>query len=443
MKKILLVPGNTDLNRGDQALVWESIRLIEEVYDNPEITLMHGSESELYEQTNALGYPFVTNILRHPVRIFKNYNHVSYTKLHVLLIGLRAILDFFIVSLLLVRCKFINKLGLWMLPQECKKTFSEYEQCDAVYVKGGGFIHSYGAITDPYQIFYLLYPILLGIRFKKDIVILPNSIGPLKNKLARKISLYVLNHCRYISVRESVSEQFLLSQEKLRTKVHKHADLGYFLKSASNYDSKAYLKGQGVDVTKPIVGITLRPYRFPGEDNPKNKYQNYINGFVSLIEYLDSKHYQVVLFSHTLGPGAHENDSLAIDDVSIKLKQLHVPHFCIKDYDLDCRHVMSIYSNFAYLIGTRFHSVIFAQNSSVPTIAIAYGGNKGVGIMGDVGLSDFSIPMNSITGDALITLFERLEIKHEEVREILINRKNELHQDRDKMIGEIREILSI
>lgn len=32
MKKVILIPSNTDLNRGDQALVWESIRIIEDVF---------------------------------------------------------------------------------------------------------------------------------------------------------------------------------------------------------------------------------------------------------------------------------------------------------------------------------------------------------------------------------------------------------------------------
>lgn len=32
MKKILILPTNLDLNRGDQALVWEAARLIEDVY---------------------------------------------------------------------------------------------------------------------------------------------------------------------------------------------------------------------------------------------------------------------------------------------------------------------------------------------------------------------------------------------------------------------------
>ena len=53
-KKVILVPGNTDLNRGDQALVWESIKVIKEVYDNPEVILMKGNDYRQYAQTDRL-----------------------------------------------------------------------------------------------------------------------------------------------------------------------------------------------------------------------------------------------------------------------------------------------------------------------------------------------------------------------------------------------------
>lgn len=441
--KVILVPDNTDLNRGDQALVWESIRLIEDIYDCPEITLMCDADPDLYSQTKALGYPYIKTIIKHPARIIKKNNHVKYTSIEVFFIGFRAILDFLIVSLLLIRCKLINRIGLCFMPKDCRDTFSAFDQCDAVYVKGGGFIHSYGAISDPYQIFYLVYPMLLAIRMKKNVIILPNSIGPLKNRIAAKIVLFVLNHSKYISVRESVSEHFLKSQDKLHVPVSKHSDLGYHLRMPTGFDSKCYLSDKGLDMARPIVGITLRPYRFPGENDPEKKYCDYINGFVTLITYLVKKGYQVVLFSHTLGPRIHENDTIAVDVVSDKLKTRQIPHVTIDDPQLNCRQVMSVYSNFKFLIGTRFHSVIFAQNSFVPTIAISYGGNKGVGIMEDVGLSDFSIPMNSISGEALIELFEDLEKKEESVKDILREYRGLLDEDREKMIDEIRELLSI
>ena len=44
MGKVILIPENTDLNRGDQALVWESIRLIKDIDQNSEIILMKGGD---------------------------------------------------------------------------------------------------------------------------------------------------------------------------------------------------------------------------------------------------------------------------------------------------------------------------------------------------------------------------------------------------------------
>lgn len=40
MKKIILIPANTNLNRGDQALIWESIRLVCDLYAKVDISLI-------------------------------------------------------------------------------------------------------------------------------------------------------------------------------------------------------------------------------------------------------------------------------------------------------------------------------------------------------------------------------------------------------------------
>ena len=153
------------------------------------------------------------------------------------------------------------------------------------------------------------------------------------------------------------------------------------------------------------------------------------------------KRYQIILFSHTLGPGAHENDTLALEELSAILDERNLPYKFIEDVALDCRQVMSIYSHFTFLVGTRFHSVIFAQNSFVPTIAISYGGNKGVGIMKDAGLDDYSIPMGEISSERLVSAFERLETDRNEVIEQLRQYRSNLDIDRNRMIEEVRKVL--
>ena len=440
MGKVILIPENTDLNRGDQALVWESIRLIKDIDQNSEIILMKGGDRQQYIQTEKLGYPMIHTILKHPGRVFSNREHVRYSLLDIVIMGLVAISDFALTALLLIKNKAVNRFALSFMSNDCCKTYNAFRDCKAVFVKGGGFIHSYGTVTDFYQTYYLLYYFLLAIRHQKDIIVLPNSIGPLKNKWAARLTYYVLNHCRYISVRESVSEKFLLAEGKIKKEISRHSDLGFFLQSATDFDAKAYLKRFGVDISKSIIGVTLRPYRFPGEKEPEKKYRNYINSFIAFVIYLGRSGHQVVLFSHTLGPSAHENDTLAVKEVTDELSRQQVPYVSIKDSDLDCRQVMSIYSEFDFLIGTRFHSVIFAQNSYVPTIAISYGGNKGSGIMMDSGLADYSIPINEISENKLITTFDKLNSNRMKVRELLKEQRKLMVQDRNDMIKEIKQL---
>ena len=72
MKKIILIPSNTDLNRGDQALVWESIRLINDVFgqEKVQVSLIETGDNEQdrsrqNNQTRQLGYSFIRPILKH------------------------------------------------------------------------------------------------------------------------------------------------------------------------------------------------------------------------------------------------------------------------------------------------------------------------------------------------------------------------------------------
>jgi colanic acid/amylovoran biosynthesis protein len=60
------------------------------------------------------------------------------------------------------------------------------------------------------------------------------------------------------------------------------------------------------------------------------------------------------------------------------------------------------------LIGTRFHSVIFALTSRIPCVAIGYE-HKTRGIMDDLGLGDWVIQIADVEADVLFGLTQRLE----------------------------------
>ena len=65
MKKIFILPINTDLNRGDQALVWESIRLVQDLYSKEDV-MFHSS----------LDYAFIgVRVKDMPVSVYKQFLH--------------------------------------------------------------------------------------------------------------------------------------------------------------------------------------------------------------------------------------------------------------------------------------------------------------------------------------------------------------------------------
>ncbi len=412
MKEIIIIPGCTDLNRGDQALVWETAELIKAVNSDTNFTVLEsGTNPEDIElqsrQTKKLGYTILPKILRHPSRISntKTKKSIKYTKIDYVLWGFQSVIDLVYTSALLSRFSVINNFGKLFLSASQKESLKRFQEADLIAVKGGGFIHAYGRVSDFYTMYFSLYHILLAHRYKKNVIVFPNSIGPVKGYFTRKLVRYVLGNCKLITVREQVSLNYVEDNLKIQAKLY--PDLGFYLKNTTTGGRRYLLDKQVPLDSKKTVGITLRPYRFPNSQDPEQRYNEYIAEIQEFVKLAIENNYHPIFFAHTLGPGSHEDDRLAIADVRNRLDQNLLQNTSyIEDFDLNCVNVMDLYSQLDFMVGTRFHSVIFALNVNVPSIAIAYGGNKSFGIMNDMKLPEFVYPIEKFSGQTLFSLME-------------------------------------
>lgn len=432
-KEYLVIPQSHDLNRGDQALVWESARLARDAGFDGSYYLM-GEDDENIRQTKEEGFTPCAPILKHPSRVFKNKNNITYGSILKMQWGVVALFDL-IFSLLLLFKPSRNLLKN-LVSSKTKRTLDIYINVDAVFVKGGGFVHGYGGLVSTYYIYFVLYHIILAQKMKTPVYIFPNSFGPFKGPFVKFLVKKVLKNCEYVTARESISASMV--EKELGINVSVRPDLGFFLEPSKKTEMKDYLIDLGVPLgSKECVAITMRPYRFPEYSDPKEAYMNYKNSMAEFINYISEKGYHIVLVEHTLSKNSHENDMSSIQDIIPQIKDSD--YTIISDSTLTSREVKSLYSYCSYMIGTRFHSVIFSMAERVPAIAITYGGNKGQGIMNDIGIPEYAISINEINTNTLKKSFDHLTLHKKEAIHLIDSYLRKIEVDRNEMIKIIRK----
>ena len=154
--------------------------------------------------------------------------------------------------------------------------------------------------------------------------------------------------------------------------------------------------------------------------------------------------YHLVFVAHTLGPSAHEDDRIALYKVINKLKEVGISntnYTFVDEPNLNCFSLTKLYSQVDYIIGTRFHSVIFAMTCLTPAIAISYSGHKTTGIMEDVGLEDYVVKIGEIDSAVLLDKFYKLIAESDKVKEKIRNYLINCNMQKHHIANEIKKII--
>lgn len=425
-KKYIIIPGCSDLNRGDQALVWETKRLVEACGCEGKFYLT-SEKNEPVEQSKLKGLEIISPILEHPSRKFKSKENIRYTKTLKIKWGIVAALDF-IGSMLLLN-NVTRSIVKPFLSKEKKADLQVFEEADAIFMKGGGLLQTYGGLSSTYSMYFWVYPILLAHKMNKPVYVMPNSFGPFEGSFVKRIACAALKKCKILTSRETLSEKMV--KEQLGLPIYNFPDLAFTLPK-SNLDKEEVYQRFGLPATKKLVAITMRPYRFPEANDPEKAYSQFKSEMAIFIEWLYAQGYMPVIIEHTLAVNAHENDGACIKDVTKRIDENK--YRLISDSSYDCYDLKYIYGCCDYIVGTRFHSVIFSFGSDVPGIAIAYTGNKSQGIMHDIGLDDYVISIGDVRAKLLEEKFASLVNNEADVMKKIHNYRKMAENERQKLI---------
>ena len=402
-KKLMIVNGWSDMNRGDSAIVLGMIRLLRKHFPHNPIYLMSEfSESDPRFDSGYWaiassypGIPVLPALFPYPTGRSKA----------------RKIINAAITLAVSWTVLAFPAIGRYLYRGAQAGTWRKITESDVLISKGGHIFYiSRCSLQELYSLFKHAFPLLLGKRLRKKTVLYAQSIGPFSGRLCRAIAKSLFNQIDSISVRESVSLD-VLRDLGITSAVHIVPDAAFLLSGKSQVNNTIH--------NKDNVIITPRQWNFGNRE----AFEHYIKSLAFLAEWLSAKGYKILLVSHTTGPTASEDDRVAVRYLyeAIKTKE-NVQ--TINASDLTAFDLIDLYASARLLIGTRFHSVIFALLSGTPVIAISYFGPKTYGIMESMSMGQFVFDINRLDVTKIMSTILYILENHKTIRQKILDRVN-------------------
>jgi colanic acid/amylovoran biosynthesis protein len=287
------------------------------------------------------------------------------------------------------------------LPKDLYRIARLYQEADLVIPVGGGYIRSKPGFMATVTLFFIIHPLLFAQILGKPTINYTQSIGPFGNKFQECMAKFALRKIDGIIVRENISLQ-LLKKWGITKNVFLSVD-GAF--SFLSEDVKNLREELGIPPGEIIVGLTVREWL---KTSGQVKYEKALAIFC---DHIIKKYNVIIMFIPQVTVENHKDD----DRESAK-RIYHLMEYKRNTRVLteryDHKKIKAIYKELDYLIGTRFHSVIFALTSYVPSIAIEYEHKTG-GIMADLTLEKWVIDIKKIEAARLAVLFDQLILDRE------------------------------
>jgi colanic acid/amylovoran biosynthesis protein len=381
--KIVIVNGYVRENHGDAALISVLVKQLSQAFIRPEIVIAsmeNPIKRPIFDGCNNVGSLRLWSGDESTVRLDRIFR-----KLTVLLI--RYLWVYLPLSL--------RSMTLSLLPKGTRGELAAVHDADLVVSVGGGYFNGHRGIGGYLHLWYVLLPLNIARHYKKVVVVAPQSFGPFAHSGQAKFVARGLNRYQMLFVREQISLDLLRKLGVDKNLIVPAVDSGFgYLKLPAELPELAPPK-------KPRIGITVRLWL---NNAGQGQYESAIADFIIYAyQRLDAS---IVLIPEVATDYADDDDRLVGARI-VKMtsaKEVSVEQMS-KEQVLGS--LENTYRNLDYIVGTRFHSVIFGLTSFVPALAIQYE-HKTLGIMRQLGLEKWVIPIEQVTGQYLISLFDEL-----------------------------------
>jgi colanic acid/amylovoran biosynthesis protein len=275
-----------------------------------------------------------------------------------------------------------------------------------------------------------LLQMLIARRLCPQVVLAPQSVGPVRSGLARRALAFTLKRMNAVYVREAPSREFLREIAPELRNVRMAGDLAFWYRRKSDHDLTSEWQKLGIDPQRPVIGMTVVDWSFPESSAPDAAREAYIRSLVKAARYArDDLGYQVVIFNQ-----------VSFDLPVAERVAEGFPGVVVDRFERDSAMLATLIAGCDMFIGSRFHSCIFALIGNVPTLAISYL-PKTTGIMASLELSDFVLPIEAISPELLRCKLDALNANRDHMTADLPQRIGRYRADNDRFIRDIAELV--
>lgn len=367
-------------NKGDAAILAAQVQELRRVLPDASLDIMtldHLSEGQRFE-----GVP-LTNALMF---------HVYYS-------GLPPVLKFLHVLVMItltLAWAALQRLGVTIpMPRAWQRPLALLRGATLQVAVGGGYLRGKADLVSTVTLALLVHQILLARLLGVPTVLYAQSFGPYFGLTQRALARAAFRAARLILVRERTSLAQLRDLGVPQDKIEDVPDTAFLFQS----DARADIRAVFPTPPRKVVGITVRQWLAPAA---QARYEAAITGFARHVAHLG---WSVAIIPQVTADRHNDDDRLVGQRVKAQLGD--VPLVVNLDDRLDHHQVKALYAGLDFLVGTRFHSVIFALSEGVPCLAVEYE-HKTSGIMNALGLGEWCLPIDGVTSEQLRTMFTAL-----------------------------------
>jgi polysaccharide pyruvyl transferase WcaK-like protein len=311
---------------------------------------------------------------------------------------------------------------------------------DFIAALSGG--DSFSDIYGLRNLIYVSLPQILALAMKKPLVLLPQTVGPFKGVIARKIAGYILSRAALVYTRDRSSMEDVrdcLGPNARLDRFRFCYDVGFALQPMVPKEVHQETLKEATD--RPLIGFNVSGLLYRGGKSGNNIFGlkvDYPQLVEDIIEYLiNQKGASVLLVPHVFGESDKgEADTPVCKMLYEKLQPRYGNRISLAAGCYDQSEIKYVIGRCEFFIGSRMHACIAAVSQSVPAVSIAYS-RKFIGVMDTVGMGDCVADPRAIQDrqildmigwafDNRIGIRQGLEKKMPEVRETVFNLFHEI-----------------